>query len=256
MYFLLTKIFLQPFLLLLLVIGALVAVLWRRRGDLKWRLWVLTVAYVALVLFCLPAVTYISMKGLESQFPPLEQRPTDAGAIIVLAGGIRRADSVRLRPELTDDTLYRCLHAAELYHAGPTCPVIATGGALEPGGPEPPVAPSMRDLLVRLGVRAEDIITEERSRTTFENAREVKPLLAGLGVRKAVLVTEAMHMPRSVATFRRLGIDVVPAGCHYQATEFRWEIASFVPTARAGGIGSQAFHEWLGLLWYRLRGWV
>ncbi|MDR3637928.1 MAG: YdcF family protein [Isosphaeraceae bacterium] len=256
MYFILTKIFLQPFPLLLLIAGVVIANLWRRGLESKWRLGLLTFAFGALSFFCVPAVTFLELKPLEAPFPPLQRRPTDAGAIVVLAGGIARADSVRPRPELTEDTLYRCLCAAELYHAGSPCPVIVTGGKLDPNSLEPPVAPYMRELLVRLGVRPDDVISEDQARTTRESAREVKRLLDGLGVRKAVLVTEAYHMPRSVATFRKQGLDVVPGACHHLATEFRWKLESFVPTPGAARDGMHALHEWLGLAWYRLRGWI
>ena len=93
MYFLLTKILLQPFPMLLLLAGVVIANLWRRRLESKWRLAVLTFAYAALAFFCLPAVTFIYLKPLEAPFPPLQRRPTDAGAIVVLAGGLEPPDS-------------------------------------------------------------------------------------------------------------------------------------------------------------------
>src|SRR5208337_2714359 len=93
------------------------------------------------------------------------------------AGGIVPADAVRPRAELTEDTLFRCLHAAEIYHQGKPCPVIVTGGTLDPGSPIPPVAPFMRDLLVHLGVSAADVVIEDRSRTTYESAVETRRIL-------------------------------------------------------------------------------
>lgn len=253
MYFIVTKILLQPFPALLLIAGVVIANLWRRRRESRWWLGVLTFAYVGLVVVCMPAVTYLALKPLEGPYPPLVRRPTDAQAIVVLAGGITRPDAVRPWSELTEDTLFRCLCAAELYHAGTPCPVIVTGGTLKPES-YPPVAPYMRDLLVKMGVPADQVISEDQARTTFESARLVKPMLADRGVRKVVLVTEAYHMARSVATFRKQGIDVAPGACHHFATVFRWELGSFVPNPGAARVGMYALHEWLGLAWYRLRG--
>jgi len=256
MYFVLTKLVFQPFPLFLAIAGAVIVNFWRRRLESKWRLGLLTFACVALTLFCVPAVRFLFLKPLEVPYPPLPRRPADAGAIVVLSGGVLPADSVRLHPQLSEDTFYRCLHAADLYHDGPPCPVIVTGGKLDPKSVIPPVAPYMRDLLVKLGVRSEDIIIEVKARTTYENAREVFPLLRDLGVRKAILVTEAYHMWRSAACFRKQGVAVVPAACHHMATDFEWQFESFVPSPAAARAGMYALHEWLGLAWYRLRGWV
>lgn len=253
MYFIVTKVLLQPFPLLLLIAGIVIVDLWRRRRESRWRLGVLTFAYLALTLCCIPAAVHLALQSLEAPYPPLQRRPTDAGAIVVLSGGIANADAVRLHPELTEDTLYRCVGAAELYHAGPPCPVIVTGGTLDPKS-FPPVAPFMREMLIKLGVRPDDIISEDQARTTFENARETKRLLDELGVHKSVLVTEAYHMRRSVATFRKQGIDVVPGACHHRATVFHWRLDRFVPDPGAAHVGMLALHEWLGLAWYRLRG--
>ena len=51
-------------------------------------------------------------------------------------------------------------------------------------------------------------------------------------------------------------LDVVAGACHHLATEFRWEVASFVPGPGAARNFMFALHEWLGLAWYRLRGWI
>jgi uncharacterized SAM-binding protein YcdF (DUF218 family) len=254
MYFLLTKAILQPFPLLLAIAGATLASLWRRRLACKWRLGTLSVAYGALTVFCLPPFAFLMLRPLESAYPPLRQRPDDVGTIVVLSGGIEPADAVRTRPELAEDTLYRCLQAAKLYHDGPPCRMVVTGGKLDPRSELPPVAPYMREMLVRLGVRAQDVIVEDQARTTYENARNAKAMLAPLHVRKVILVTEAYHMPRSVAAFRRVGLDVIPAGCHYKATRWYWDLRWFLPSPGAARDGMLALHEWIGLAWYRLRG--
>ena len=38
--------------------------------------------------------------------------------LVVLSGSIRPPDSIRARTELGPDTLYRCLHAVELFRRG------------------------------------------------------------------------------------------------------------------------------------------
>lgn len=256
-YFVLTKDILQPYPALLLLMGAALFRLWRRRTEGRAPLRVLTVAYAALVAASVPAVVYPLVGTMEWGYPPAATRPAGAEAIVVLSGGVYEPDRTRLRPELMENSLYRTLHAAELYHQGAPCPVIVTGGVLDPRSTIPPVAPSMRDLLVRLGVRESDVIVEPRARTTFENAVEARKILERRGLRKVVLVTEAVHMFRSLQSFRKVGVDAVPAACHHRATEFKGgETRFYAPSPEALKDLMAVIHEWLGVAWYRARGLI
>ena len=199
-------------------------------------------------------MVYLLAGTLEWRFPPPTGRASDVDAIVVLAGGIKEPDATRRRPELTQDTLYRCLLAAKLYHDGNPCPVVVTGGVLDPKSTIPPVALSMRELLLRLGVRDSDVIVEERAQTTYENAIETRKLLQSRGLGKIVLVTEAVHMPRSLACFRKQGVEAIPAACLHRATEFHGRLEEFVPTPDALRDTMAVLHEWLGLVWYRVKG--
>jgi uncharacterized SAM-binding protein YcdF (DUF218 family) len=114
----------------------------------------------------------------------------------------------------------------------------------------------MRDMLIKLGVDASDLKTESSSRSTYENAVECRRLLERQGIRKILLVTEATHMRRAVLCFRKEGIEVVPAACHHRATDFEWSILNFLPSPSAADGIADSIHEWLGLAWYRLRGWI
>lgn len=245
---------LQTLALLYLLAGAALGDLWRRRRETRGRLIVLTFLFATLLAVSTPAVVYPVVWVLERPYPPVARRPREAQAIVVLSGGILEPDALRRKPVLAEDTLYRCLHAAELYHDGPPCPVIVTGGALDPESDKPPVAPSMRDLLVRLGINHADVIVEPSARTTFENADECRKILTEKGLGKVILVTEAVHMDRALRCFRKSGVDAVPAACSHRATGFKLEAAAFIPTPGAIKDFNAALHEWLGLAWYRVRG--
>src|SRR4051812_36525501 len=183
MYITLTKDLLQPFPLVSLLGCLLTAALWGRRREGRGRLSSLTAALAALTLLCMPAAVYLALGSLEWGYPPLPRRPEGAGAIVVLAGGIAPADATRPRPELAGDTVFRCLHAADLSHQGRPCPVIVTGGKLAPESPIPPVAPFMRDFLVSLGVNAADVVIEDKASTTYESATETRRILGRLQAR-------------------------------------------------------------------------
>jgi uncharacterized SAM-binding protein YcdF (DUF218 family) len=63
-------------------------------------------------------------------------------------------------------------------------------------------------------------------------------------------------MRRAESCFRRQNLNVIPSPCNYKASHLASLPYSLIPTL--GGIrGVQAAtHEWLGLLWYWLRGRV
>jgi uncharacterized SAM-binding protein YcdF (DUF218 family) len=167
----------------------------------------------------------------------------------VLGGGVEHPDGV----ELAGDTLKRCAHAAEIYRQGPACPVLVSGGKVDGEFPGPPLAHLMRDHLVQLGVPAADVIVEDASRSTYENALGCRRLLEERGLQKVILVTDAVHMPRALGCFRKQGMEVAPAPCHYQASWDGW-LLSVVPNPASANGCQKAAHEWIGVLWYRLRG--
>ncbi len=241
-----------PILLWLLCIAALAA-LWRRRQEKRRRLAVLTVAFALLTLYCLPVTGYLLLRPLEAPYPPLARRPGDVAAIVVLGGSVRATEAEGLPAEPAENTFYRCLRAAEMYHQGPPCPVLVSGGKVDPDSRGPTIARVMRDFLLRLGVSAADLVEEDVSRTTYENAVECARILRGRGLGRVLLVTEASHLERSLRCFRKQGVDAVPCGCRYATLEFEGSMTDFLPNPVARG-ATAALHEWIGLAWYALRG--
>lgn len=259
MYFFLTKIVLQPYVALLIALGlATIVPCWRRRRTPEGRRLRLVLVALWAALWCVstPLFAFGAAWTIERAFPLRDTRPEEVAAIVVLAGGVVRADSVLPSPRLTEDSIDRCLHAARLYHAGPPCLVVVTGGQLDPGGKIPPVAPIMRDFLVELGVPAERIVVEPRAQTTRDSAREVRAILrerpAGPG--PVLLVTEASHMERSLRTFRKQGLVCDPAASSRIATELEPAASLFLPSPRALRDVHVVCHEWFGLAWYWLSG--
>jgi uncharacterized SAM-binding protein YcdF (DUF218 family) len=253
MYRILTTL-LQPYTLLLLFMALAVVSLWWKRRETRRRLLILTILFASLIILSTPVVGNLTLRSLEDLFPPLEQRPTDAEIIVVLAGGVRISDDDTKPTEPDVNTLERCRHAADLYRRGPACRILASGGKVDSEGKGPAFAEVMRDLLVQLNVKVTDVIVEGASRTTFENAVECRKLLDQLSVRKIVLVTDAVHMNRALACFRKQGLEVVPAPCHFQAEQLQGSLQDFLPDPNAIQACGDATHEWLGMAWYWLQG--
>lgn len=97
----------------------------------------------------------------------------------------------------------RARQAAGLWHRGEVAVVVACGGL----GRHPPTeAEAIRGLLLAEGVPDEAIRLEDRSRSTHENILFALPILAGLGARRVVIVTDVTHAPRARLIARGLGL--------------------------------------------------
>lgn len=59
-----------------------------------------------------------------------------------------------------------------------------------------------------------------RSRGTYDLSKRPgsKELLGERGIRRVVLVTEAVHMRRSASCFEKQGFEVIPAPCHFRSS--------------------------------------
>ena len=231
----------QPHTLLFLWVCFALFRLWRKRAAPQRRLWLLFVPLLSLGVISTPAAAHLA---------PLEERPPEAEAIVVFSAGVYPPQGPRVRPEMDEDTLDRCLEAARLYEHGPPCLVLASGGKVDPEGPGPPYAAVMGDFLEQLGVKPSDVVREEGSRTTYENAAESARLLKERGIRRVVLVVDAVDMFRAAVCLRKQGIEVVPAPCHYRATRFRFSAPAFLPNPGAAVHVQRVWHEWLGVVWY------
>jgi uncharacterized SAM-binding protein YcdF (DUF218 family) len=246
----------EPHTILLLLIVFAMYRLWRRRRDPTRRVLPLVLLLLALAVISTPAVAHLALLSLEGQYAPAAERPGDAGAVVVFAAGVLPPEGPRVRAEMDEDTLKRCLLAAQLYGQGPPCPIMVCGGQPDRDQPGPTAASVMAEFLVRLGVKESDIVPEERSQTTYQNAVECAALLKERGIGRVVLVVDAVDMPRAAACLRKQGIEVAPSPSHFRATNCRWSIFTFIPNPGAAGAIRRVWHEWVGLQWYRLRGRV
>jgi uncharacterized SAM-binding protein YcdF (DUF218 family) len=244
-------------LLIFFVLTALALVrLWSGPAESRRRLKWVTVSFLGLAVVCLPVVSYFAAGSLEWRYEPLNDRPADAQAIVVFGGELLPANDVRLEAELGRESIYRCLHAARLYRAGSPCPVLVSGGDVDASRSGPTLARSMHDFLRKIGVAGNDLILEERSRNTYENAVESAKILRERGIDRIVLVTDAIDLLRADLCFRRQGFEPALAGTNHRATRRSWRLSDFLPSSRAATDVGRVTHEWLGIAWYRIRGRV
>lgn len=188
---------------------------------------------------------------------PLEQRalpldaPRGAGAqaIVVLGGGrMKHAPEYGGADIPSPYTLGRLRHAARLQRVT-GLPLLVSGGS--PDGSAAPEAELMaRTLREDFAVPVRWL--ERKSDNTAQNAQFSSALLRREGIDRILLVTDALHMPRAQAAFAQTGLRVVPAPTNFE-TGGRLSAIDFVPNGGALALSHYALHEWIGLLWYRMR---
>jgi len=129
-------------------------------------------------------------------------------------------------------------------------PVLVAGG---PSGTAPALAVAeVMSGTLQHDFGLEPLWIENESRSTLANAQLSARQLRTAGVHKFYLVTHAWHMPRAMAAYEGLGVQPVPAPTRFVSrSEPVWR--DFLPSAIAFCTTYYAIHEWLGLMWYRLR---
>lgn len=241
---------------------------------LIWALWLIRkrsrrsyipvmLASIVLLVAGNPLVGKYSLASLEHQYPPLVKTPK-AEAIVILGGATRNNEPPRIMPDLNERG-DRLLYGAKLYKEGAAPKILLSGGRIDWYGGESSEAESMATILELIGVPRKDIILESRSLNTYENAVFTKEILEQKQINKILLVTSAAHMPRSIAIFRRQNIDAIPAPTDFLISdrnliEYRHSsksrILHLIPRSESLDRTTQALKEYIGILIYRLKGWL
>lgn len=200
----------------------------------------LAVALLVLLALSLPLVSN-SLERSAEDYPLLDPaRLPEAPLIVVLGGGVDRDSAEPAGPVPTAATLERLAYGARLARLT-GWPLLLSGGST--AGEEPEAEAMQRALKADFGLEARWL--ETRSRTTQENAEETARLLEPLGIRRMLLVTSASHMRRSVAEFRRVGLDPVPAPAGGTRAG-RFERGALLPSATAFERSCGAIYELAG----------
>lgn len=234
------------FIMLLLVSGVW---LWRRRqlafGAIH--------AIVALLLWALslgPVANALTGRLEDGLTIPSNPR---GDVIILLGGGIYEGVADLTGSGAPGENMLGRLVTAVRLQRQLGVPVIVSGGSGYGG--RSPEAPVIGRFLRDLGVEAEQVLLETRSRDTEENARYSREIMIARGYRHPLLVTSAYHMRRSVQMFQRVGVPVTPVPAQFRTgADLPLIWADFLPGAGALHQSEKALREYLGLLFYRLAG--
>ncbi len=257
------------------IFGGLVALLCARLGRKRLAKWLggLTVAW--LWLWMTPIMTWVVGVPLEREFlvdgrvPAVETFP-ETDAIVLLGGGMDADTNHNSYAEMSAGA-DRVWQAVRLYKAGRASKIIATGDYAKD---------TTLPLLKDFGV-GEEAVSFVDARTTEEEAKGIRELFSRVervervnvsrkerkgrkddsrvegGEGKILLVTSAWHMKRARLMFEKYaqGIEVVcaPADFENMFTVEKTPLFKMVlPDPNVFMLNSVAFHEWVGIVGYKV----
>jgi uncharacterized SAM-binding protein YcdF (DUF218 family) len=229
-------------LITLCLLGGLLAVLWRGFGI---ALVILSAA--ALYAAAMPVVASYLLQQVEAGIHDSADLNA-AQAIVVLGAGIHFGDGAAAPDTLGPQSLERVSYAADAYRRL-HLPVAVSGGRVL--GSQTAEAALMRAVLER-DFAVPVSWSDDRSRTTYENAVYSAQLLKADRVMSVVIVTHAWHLPRALWAFERAGLRPVPWRAPRDFIRLR-RIDDFLPSIAALHDSSFALHEMIGGVYYRLR---
>ena len=242
---------LYPLSLTLLLL--LLALLLLQLRQLRSAFYLALVAVAWLYLCSTSVFANYLMSTLERGFTPRAMSVIEKADAIVLLGGAMRGDTHMSTLADLNQQADRLVYATALYKAGKAPVILLTGGASPDNRPE---AQQMRDILRVMGVPVQDMLLENQSRDTHDNAVYSAELLKARDMQRVLLVTSAFHMRRAEALFSRQGLEVVPAPTDFQRPVGTSVVPGWLPGVGNLGRTTHALHEIAGYWAYRWRGWL
>jgi len=171
--------------------------------------------------------------------------------VVVLGAGHTSDPSFPLTALLSKEGLFRLIEGLRIYRKNAGRKLILTGGSL---GKPVATATVMAELAVELGISQSGIITLTESKDTKDEARMVKDIVENSPF---ILVTSASHMPRSMALFKKLGMNPIPAPTEHNIKETQGiNPGLFFPNASNIHNVEKAIYEYMGISWAKLRGQI
>ncbi|MHB1657596.1 MAG: YdcF family protein [Burkholderiales bacterium] len=201
----------------------------------------------AIYAFSIGPVKNILIFPLEnSYYTPKNVKALKAKAIVVLGKGAYNGvmlDGDSLNRLVGGFILYRKLHIPIIFSGGYSTSTVATSIIA-------------RKILLKMGVGRSDIITDDKSNDTAQNALDTEAICKKHKFTKIILVTSAYHMKRAVFLFRRTGtaagLKIIPYPVDFKGNN-HYNFYSFLPSMGNLTISVEAVHEYLGYGWARVK---
>lgn len=256
MFFILSKILyfiIQPVVWLIFFIGkALFA-----KSDIKrWK--ILRGMFWSVLILTNPLISNRVFHAWEYEAVPMNSLNSIYDVGIVL-GGFSEFDVYPQDRLNLNYSVNRLTDAILLYKKGIIKKILITGGDGRLVGTKVNEAESTLSYLLGIGIPKSDILIENQSRNTYENAIFTQKVLEkeGLGQAQCLLITSAFHMRRSIGCFNKANIHFKPFPAHFVAERMDFSMSTTLLPDKLAFLKWEIFlKEWIGYGVYWLKGYV
>lgn len=203
---------------------------------------------IGVILYYFFSITPISdllISPLENQYKFSENELQNANTIVLLSGGVKN-ENLPLNSQLSESTLFRSIGVVEAYFKQEERPTIIISG-VDPISSEKKDGFLIARFLRTFNIPEESIILEEKSKNTYQSARELKKII---DKEPFILITSAYHLPRSVYIYRKMGLNPIPFPTDFKIEEGGYNVLDFFPDPKNLRKSNLAFHEYFGILYY------
>lgn len=178
--------------------------------------------------------------------------------LAIVLGGMGRVDERQNRFDFTcsGDRLFQTL---ALYHKNRVSKICITGGSGSLQHPNHREASYVKAYLKTIAVPDSNIIIENNSKNTYENAVFTKHILDSMQFKGSILlVTSSFHMRRSLAIFKKAGYqNITPFVTNKFTGDRKFELDyCVIPNAEAVTTFNLIIHEIVGYATYKLKGYL
>jgi len=232
----------------------------------RWKKRSLTIGILLLLFFSNEYISNLAMYVWEERTITVQdiqqdiQEPYDIG---ILLGGYSKITKQILDDNhlfLLNSSASRLTQTIELYKLGKIKKLLLSGSSgdiFQKGVAE---AENAKRYLIKLGVPETDIIIESKSRNTYENALFTKEALQKEILEKdaqLLLITSAFHIYRAEKCFKKVGLNTTPFSVDFHAPQpLVFQLSDLVPSPLAIQNWQLLIKEWVGLVVYRMKGYL
>ena len=189
--------------------------------------------------------------GIDTKVVSVENLQYNYKVGIVLGGfSGYDEDYNRLNFYKSSDRLWQTLN---LYKKGVINKILVSGGSGNLLDNQYKEADFVKEYLINLGITEKDILIDNQSKNTYENANNSFKIIGNTKA-KQLLITSSMHMLRAKMCFEKVGLQVDVFPTNYQSIENLSIEDYIIPNSGVLYSWNELLHEAMGLLIYKLTG--
>lgn len=202
------------------------------------------ISFVWLLIFSNSYVANSLLYPLEQNHKALLNIPK-VNYILVLGGGHKSNNTLSITSQVNATSINRLIEGIKIYKELNNAKLIVSGYSGQ--NDEVPHAFMQKKLAIALGVKEKDILTMPNPKDTGQEAIEVKKIVND---EKFILVTSASHMSRAMMLFKKQNLNVIAAPTGHLVKDKKFLNISAKNLYKS----KIAFHEYLGIIWGKIKG--